>query len=63
MELVQVLVIRRDLWLSLGWPIGAIVAQGAHASVAVLNKYQEHGGVKEYLSNLNSMTKVVKEVS
>ena len=34
--IVQYIVLRRDLWRGQGWPLGPIVAQGAHAAVAAV---------------------------
>jgi len=34
--LVQYVVLRRDLWSTLKWPLGSIVAQACHASTAAL---------------------------
>ena len=35
-DLVQYLVLRKDLWTSLEWPLGSIIAQACHASTAAL---------------------------
>ena len=35
-SLVQYVVLRRDLWVELGWPLGGIVAQACHAATAAL---------------------------
>lgn len=35
-DLVQYIVLRKDLWNSLNWPLGSIVAQACHASTAAL---------------------------
>ncbi len=35
-DLVQYLVLRKDLWSSLKWPLGSIIAQACHASTAAL---------------------------
>lgn len=35
-SLVQYVVLRRDLWVELGWPLGSIVAQACHAATAAL---------------------------
>ncbi|KAH0481886.1 MAG: hypothetical protein KVP17_005308 [Porospora cf. gigantea B] len=59
MDLTQYIVVNSSIR---SWPIGPIVAQGAHASVAVLHEHAEHENVKAYLSDLDRMTKVVLEV-
>lgn len=35
-DLVQYVVLRKDLWDSLKWPLGSIIAQACHASTAAL---------------------------
>lgn len=35
-DLVQYVVLRKDLWHSLKWPLGSIIAQACHASTAAL---------------------------
>ena len=35
-DLVQYIVLRKDLWNSLNWPLGSIIAQACHASTAAL---------------------------
>eukprot|EP00200_Dunaliella_tertiolecta_P016925 CAMPEP_0202420466 /NCGR_PEP_ID=MMETSP1128-20130828/49818_1 /ASSEMBLY_ACC=CAM_ASM_000463 /TAXON_ID=3047 /ORGANISM="Dunaliella tertiolecta, Strain CCMP1320" /LENGTH=762 /DNA_ID=CAMNT_0049028449 /DNA_START=42 /DNA_END=2331 /DNA_ORIENTATION=- len=64
--LVQYIILRKDLWTALKWPLGSIVAQACHASTAAL-----HMGLKAadahtatYCSdaNIDSMHKVVLEI-
>eukprot|EP00793_Prasinoderma_coloniale_P005687 PRCOL_00004161-RA len=63
--IVQYVVIRRDLADAEGtpWPLGAVVAQGAHASVAAVAQGLDAGdeATNEYVSAeaLGSMTKYV----
>lgn len=61
---VQFVVLRRDLWRSLGWPLGAVVAQGCHAAVAAVWEGREDPGTLQYCAPeaLPHMTKVVLEV-
>eukprot|EP00967_Tisochrysis_lutea_P117857 scaffold190956_cov22-Tisochrysis_lutea.AAC.1 len=33
--LVQYIILRKDLWTALKWPLGSIVAQASHAELAV----------------------------
>ena len=62
--LVQYVVVRRDLKDAQGaaWPLGAVVAQGAHASVAAVAEALREGdaAAHEYVApdNLGAMTKV-----
>ena len=60
-HLVQYIALRGDLLRVQRWPVGALVAQGCHASTAVLHMYRDHGNVVQYLSNLDHMHKVVLE--
>lgn len=60
--LIQYVALRRDLLSTLGWPTGAVIAQACHASVAVIQMYKDDQLVKDYLSNLDNMHKVVLEV-
>ena len=83
LQLVQYLVLRRDLWRlgngsnaengavgtpsnPLGWPLGPLVAQGAHAATAALTQALSSGSehARRYCSaeNVGSMRKVVLEV-
>ena len=61
-QLVQYIALRGDLLRVQRWPVGALVAQGCHASTAVLHMYRDHGNVVQYLSDLDHMHKVVLEV-
>ncbi|KAJ1762052.1 hypothetical protein IW142_003226 [Coemansia sp. RSA 564] len=55
------IVIRKDLAKVLQWPLGSVIAQGCHASVAVMQKYRDDERVKTYVDDINSMHKVVLE--
>lgn len=61
-HLVQYIALRGDLLRIQKWPIGAMVAQGCHASTAVIHMYRDHSNVIEYLTDLDRMHKVVLEV-
>lgn len=61
--LVQYVVLRRDLQAVLGWPLGALVAQACHAATAAIHLHYEHPQTREYLQDLDTMHKVVLEVS
>lgn len=58
--LVQYVVVRKDLWTSLGWPLGSVVAQACHASSAAIWTYREDDETQKYLSpdNIDHMRKV-----
>ena len=60
--IVQYIVLRRDLLTVLNWPVGALVAQACHASTAAVHLYRDEEVVQTYLSNLDSMHKIVLEV-
>ncbi|PNH12939.1 putative peptidyl-tRNA hydrolase PTRHD1 [Tetrabaena socialis] len=62
--LVQYVVVRKDLWGSLGWPLGSVVAQACHASSAAMWLHREDEATQRYLApdNIDHMRKVVLEV-
>ncbi|GLI63386.1 hypothetical protein VaNZ11_006341, partial [Volvox africanus] len=62
--LVQYVVIRKDLWGSLRWPLGSVVAQACHASSAAMWMYRTEEATQQYLApeNIEHMRKVVLEV-
>lgn len=62
--LLQYIVLRRDLWTELGWPLGSVVAQGAHAATAALWLSRDTPTTQAYcaLDSLDHMHKVVLEV-
>jgi peptidyl-tRNA hydrolase len=55
--LLQYVVLRKDL----GWPTGALVAQGCHACVAAVWLSRESEETKEYCAAADSMRKVTLE--
>lgn len=57
--LVQYIVVRSDLGKDKGWPLGSVIAQGAHAATKTLWELRESENVKEYCGNVDSMHKVV----
>ncbi|KAL2738533.1 putative peptidyl-tRNA hydrolase PTRHD1 [Vespula maculifrons] len=61
--LVQYVVIRGDLSKTMGWPMGAIVAQACHACTAVIHLFYNDSNTQAYLADLDSMHKVVLEAS
>lgn len=62
--LVQYVVLRRDLWTDLGWPLGSIVAQACHAATAALWESRDSPAAQEYCApgQLDNMHKVVLEI-
>lgn len=61
---VQYVVLRRDLWRGLGWPLGAVAAQACHAATAALWLSREDEVTRRYCEGpaLDAMHKVVLEV-
>lgn len=57
--LVQYVVVRTDLLTSLGWPVGAVIAQACHATAAVTHLFHQDDNMQIYLKNLDNMHKVV----
>ncbi len=60
--LVQYVVVRADLLGSLNWPKGALIAQACHACTAAIHLFYSDKSTQDYLSNLDSMHKVVLQV-
>lgn len=58
--LVQYIIVRKDLWGSLGWPLGSVVAQACHASSAAMWTYRDEDATQQYLApdNIDQMRKV-----
>jgi hypothetical protein len=58
--IVQWVVLRRDLWQDLGWPLGAVVAQACHASTAAVFSHYSDDLTQEYIhaDNIDHMHKV-----
>lgn len=61
--IVQYVVVRGDLARTMGWPLGAVVAQACHACTAVIHLFYNDAHTQAYLADLDSMHKVVLEVS
>lgn len=59
-DLVQYVVLRKDLWTEKQWPLGSIIAQGCHASTAALWLSRDSPATKAYCApdKLDSMHKV-----
>lgn len=62
--LIQYLVLRRDLQEKDRWPLGALVAQGAHAAVGAIAESYGDPNTAAYVAPaaLGSMTKAVLEI-
>eukprot|EP00884_Botryococcus_braunii_P009829 jgi/Botrbrau1/18848/Bobra.177_2s0010.1 len=62
--LIMYVVIRRDLYTELGWPLGSIITQGCHAATAALWLTRDTEHTQTYCAphNLDHMHKVVLEV-
>lgn len=58
--IVQYIVLRRDLWSEQGWPLGPLIAQACHASVAALWLAKDDPESQQYVSDaeIDSMHKV-----
>ena len=61
--LIQHIVLRKDLAAVLGWPLGSVIAQACHASVAALAQHSTEKVVATYLEDVESMRKVVVEIN
>ena len=48
--IVQWVVLRRDLWGELGWPLGPVIAQACHASTAAMFLHLEDEQTRAYVS-------------
>ena len=53
--LVQYVIVRRDM----NWPLGALMAQACHASVAATHIWSGEEFTQAYLADLDNMHKVV----
>lgn len=58
--IVQWVVLRRDLWTDLGWPLGPVIAQACHASSAAMFEHLDDALTQEYTAagNIDHMHKV-----
>ena len=57
--IVQYVIVRSDLMKTLGWPVGALLAQACHATTAVIHQFYEKEDTKSYLKDLDNMHKIV----
>ncbi|XP_030577479.1 putative peptidyl-tRNA hydrolase PTRHD1 [Archocentrus centrarchus] len=58
-RLVQYVVVRSDLVHKLSWPLGAVITQACHAATAAIHLHYGDQDTQRYLSELDSMHKVV----
>ena len=56
--LVQYVLVRGDLLLTEGWPVGAVLAQACHAATAAIHLHYTDPHTQEYLTDLDNMHKV-----
>ncbi|XP_043252403.1 putative peptidyl-tRNA hydrolase PTRHD1 [Colletes gigas] len=61
-DIIQYVAVRGDLLKTMGWPIGAIIAQACHACTAVTHLFYSDSDTQAYLTDLDNMHKVVLEV-
>lgn len=62
-QIVQYVLIRRDLLKSLMWPVGAVIAQACHACTAAIHLFYDDPNTKDYLKDLDNMHKIILEVN
>lgn len=55
-SLKQILFLRNDLS---EFPVGSLVAQGCHASVAAIERFKDHPNTQKYLEMMLEMTTIV----
>jgi Peptidyl-tRNA hydrolase PTH2 len=58
--IVQYIILRRDLWADQGWPLGPLIAQACHASLAALWLNRDDAMAQAYVApdSLDRMHKV-----
>lgn len=61
-NIVQYILVRRDLISQQEWPAGAIIAQACHASSAAIHLFYNDPVTQAYLKDLDNMHKIVLEV-
>lgn len=61
-NIVQYIIVNKDIITKLGWPLGAIIAQCCHATTAVGHLFKDDAEVKTYFDDIDNMHKVVLEV-
>lgn len=63
--IVQWVVLRRDLWTDIGWPLGPVIAQACHASSAAMFLHIDDPLTQQYIAaeNIDHMHKVGHHIS
>ena len=61
--IVQYVIVRKDLFKTLNWPVGAVLAQACHATTAAIHIFRDDEVTMGYLNKLDEMHKIVLEVS
>eukprot|EP00386_Alphamonas_edax_P011005 GDKI01035129.1.p1 GENE.GDKI01035129.1~~GDKI01035129.1.p1 ORF type:complete len:184 (+),score=42.59 GDKI01035129.1:73-624(+) len=61
--IVQYVVVRKDLLSDLKWPMGAVITQACHASVAAVVAAYDDPDVKSYLGDIDRMHKVTLAIN
>lgn len=62
-NIIQYVIVNKEIISKLGWPLGAVIAQCCHATTAVGHLYKDDPEVKTYFGDVDNMHKVVLEVS
>jgi hypothetical protein len=57
---LQYVILRKDLWTDMKWPLGSVVAQACHASTAAMFSFYDDEITAQYVAaeNISSMHKV-----
>jgi peptidyl-tRNA hydrolase len=63
--IIQYIIVRRDLLEEKHWPLGSLMGQAAHASLAVIAENYNDPFVQQYIapSNINHMHKIVMQAN
>ena len=61
-DLIQYIIVRKDLISTLKWPIGAVMTQACHAVAATLKLFNEDEHTINYLEDLDNMRKCMLQV-
>jgi hypothetical protein len=63
--IVQWVVLRRDLWTEIGWPMGPVIAQACHASSAAMFTHLDDPLTQQYFAqeNIDHMHKVRQRIT
>lgn len=61
-NIVQYVIVRKDVLKTFKWPVGALIAQACHACTAVIHVFYQNSDTQSYLKDLDRMHKVILEV-